>query len=122
MPPDVVTVIGPVVAPLGTVVAIDVDEFTVKLAPVPLKRTAVAPVKVAPVIVTLVPTGPLVGVKLLIVGGLATVTLTGSEFQRIPRISCATAVKLCEALLTVRVSQEIEYGEDVREPMNDPSA
>src|SRR3989442_952849 len=72
VPPDVVTVIGPVVAPLGTVVAIDVDEFTVKLAPVPLKRTAVAPVKVAPVIVTLVPTGPLVGAKLVVVGWGAT--------------------------------------------------
>ena len=34
----------------------------------PLKATAVAPVKLLPLIVTVVPTGPLVGLKLLIVG------------------------------------------------------
>ena len=39
----------------------------------PLNATAVAPVKFVPVIVTLVPTGPLVGAKLVIVGGLTTV-------------------------------------------------
>ena len=42
-----------------------------KLAPTPLNATAVAPAKFIPLIVTLVPTGPLVGVKLVIVGGLA---------------------------------------------------
>ena len=50
-------------------------ELTVKLAltPVPpLKRTVVAPVKFVPLIVTLVPVGPLAGVKLVIVGGLVT--------------------------------------------------
>src|SRR5437667_1370112 len=71
VPPGVVTLSGPLVAPPGTVAAIDVEEFTVKLALVPLKRTAVAPVKVVPLIVTLVPTGPLVGAKLVIVGALA---------------------------------------------------
>ena len=38
------------------------------MAVVPLNRTAVAPVKFVPVIVTLVPVGPLAGVKLVIVG------------------------------------------------------
>ena len=42
-----------------------------KVAAVPLNRTAVAPVKFVPLIVTLVPAGPLVGVKLVIVGALA---------------------------------------------------
>jgi hypothetical protein len=42
---------------------------------VPLNRTAVAPVKFVPLIVTLVPTIPLVGVKLVIVGGCTTVKL-----------------------------------------------
>ena len=42
-----------------------------KLAVTPLNRTAVAPAKFAPLIVTLVPTGPLAGVKLVIVGALA---------------------------------------------------
>ena len=42
-----------------------------KPAAVPLNLTADAPVKFVPLIVTLVPTGPLVGVKLVIVGALA---------------------------------------------------
>ena len=37
--------------------------------------TAVAPVKFVPLIVTLVPTGPLVGAKPVIVGGFTTVKL-----------------------------------------------
>ena len=41
-----------------------------KVAAVPLKATAVAPVKFVPLIVTLVPTGPLAGVKLVIVGAV----------------------------------------------------
>ena len=46
-----------------------------KLALTALKVTAVAPVKFVPLIVTLVPTGPLVGVKLVIVGAGITVKL-----------------------------------------------
>ena len=41
----------------------------------PLNRTAVAPLKFVPLIVTLVPTGPLVGVTLVIVGAGMTVKL-----------------------------------------------
>jgi hypothetical protein len=41
----------------------------VNIAVVPLSRTAVAPVKPVPLIDMLDPTGPLVGVKLAIVGG-----------------------------------------------------
>ena len=48
-----------------------------KLALAPLNVTDVAPVKFVPLIVTLVPTGPLVGVKLVIVGELATVNALG---------------------------------------------
>ena len=70
VPPGVVTLSGPVVAPLGTVAEIEVAELTVKLALVPLNVTAVAPVKFVPLIVTPVPTGPLVGEKLVIVGAL----------------------------------------------------
>jgi len=40
----------------------------VKLAAIPLKVTVVAPVKLVPLIVTLLPTGPLAGVKLAIAG------------------------------------------------------
>ena len=46
-----------------------------KVALAPLKATRVAPVKLVPLIVTLVPTGPLAGVKLVIVGGLISVKL-----------------------------------------------
>ena len=46
-----------------------------KVALVPLNRTAVTPVKFVPVIVTAAPTRPLVGVKLVIVGGTSTVKL-----------------------------------------------
>src|SRR5438093_1494124 len=72
VPPGVVTLIGPVVAPLGTVADIVVAELTEKFALVPLKVTAVAPAKFVPVIVTPLPTEPLVGLKLVIVGALAT--------------------------------------------------
>src|SRR5690242_3868628 len=62
-PPGVVTVIGPVVAPAGTVVVIVPEGLTVKVDATPLNETTVAPVKVVPVIVTAVPTGPKVGVN-----------------------------------------------------------
>jgi hypothetical protein len=75
VPPGVLTLSGPVVAPAGTVAWIAVAELTVKLALSPLKLTAVAPVKFVPLIVTLVPTGPLVGVKPVIVGAGITVKL-----------------------------------------------
>jgi hypothetical protein len=52
-----------------------VADVTVNVALVPLNFTAVAPVKVVPVIVTLAPTSPLVGEKLVIVGGLTIVKL-----------------------------------------------
>jgi hypothetical protein len=71
VPPGVVTLSGPVVAPNGTVARIAVSEVTEKLAAVPLNVTAVAPVKLAPPIVTFVPTGPLTGVKPAMVGGTA---------------------------------------------------
>jgi hypothetical protein len=69
VPPAVTTLILPLVAPVGTVAVIWVDEFTVKLvAFVVLNRTAVAPVKFVPVMTTVVPTGPLVGLKDVTVG------------------------------------------------------
>src|SRR5436309_3466976 len=72
VPADVVTLSGPVVAPAGTVAWITVVDVTVKVvALVPLKLTAVTPVKFVPLMVTFAPTGPLVGVKSVIVGALA---------------------------------------------------
>ena len=60
-PLGVVTVMGPVVAPAGTVVVIVPGGPSVNPAATPLNETAVAPAKVVPVIVTTVPTGPKVG-------------------------------------------------------------
>src|SRR5439155_16121785 len=110
VPPGVVTLSGPLVAPLGTVAAIEVEEFTVKLLLVPLNVTAVAPVKAVPLIVTLLPTGPLAGVKLVIVGAFTTVTLTAVEVAVLPAASRAKAVRVCAPALAVVVSQETEYG------------
>jgi len=73
VPPGVTTLILPVVALFGTVVVIRVSEFTVKVAAVLWILTEVAPVKFVPVTTTTVPTGPLVGLKLEIVGGGMTV-------------------------------------------------
>lgn len=61
-PMGAVTEIGPVVAPIGTTAVIVVSESTVKTeAWVPLKLTAVAPVKLTPEIATADPTGPMLG-------------------------------------------------------------
>ena len=69
-PDGVVTVIGPLVAPAGTIAVICVAELTVNdVAANPLNATAVAPVKPVPVTTTDVPTGPLPGAKPVIVGG-----------------------------------------------------
>jgi hypothetical protein len=69
VPPLVVTAIGPVVAPLGTVALIAVSEATENVGAVtPLKVTLLTPVKSVPTIDTLVPTAPLVGVNDEIVG------------------------------------------------------
>ena len=68
VPEGVVTPINPLIAPAGTVAVIWVSELTVKVAEVPLKVTDVAPVKLEPVIVTLVPVVPFVGMKPVITG------------------------------------------------------
>jgi hypothetical protein len=74
VPPGVVTVILPVVAPVGTFVSIRVPwAFTVNDAETPLNFTAVAPANPLPLIRTEVPTGPLVGENEEIVGAAAVV-------------------------------------------------
>ena len=68
VPPGVVTLTLPV-APAPTTAEILVDEFTVKeVAATPPKLTTVAPVKLVPVIVIVVPVPALVGVKDVMVG------------------------------------------------------
>ena len=68
-PPGCVTPILPVNAPLGTIAVICVDELTVYVpAEAPPKVTPVALLNPLPVMVTTVPTGPLIGLKPLIAG------------------------------------------------------
>ena len=71
LPAGVVTVIGPLVAPAGTVALIWVLPPTVKLALAPLKATVDVFWNHCPLIVTVVPTGPLVGLKPLMTGVFA---------------------------------------------------
>jgi hypothetical protein len=68
LPPFVVTMIFPVLAPVGTVAVTSVSETTVKVADFPLKVTFVVWSSPVPVIVTSAPTAPLVGENVFIVG------------------------------------------------------
>ncbi len=83
-PPGVITEIRPVVAPSGTVVWMLVSEATVNAAGVPLKLTAVVPVKPLPVRVTDLPTTPAEGEKLTING------VPGPMIEMAPLFTSAT--------------------------------
>ncbi len=104
------TAILPVVAPGGAKAVICVSELTVNDAVTPLKVTAVAPLKTAPVMVTEVLTGPLVGVKPLIVGAGMTVKSaalvavpSGVVTAILPVVAPAgTMAVICVAELTVK--------------------
>src|SRR5215831_10428173 len=78
VPPTVTTTL-PVVAPVGTGTTMPVADQLVGVAAVPLNVTVLVPFvdpKFVPVIVTAVPTGPLTGDKLLMIGSaLATVNV-----------------------------------------------
>jgi hypothetical protein len=75
VPPAVVTDTFPD-APASTTAMMLVADTTInEAAAVPPKLTAVVPVKFVPVIVTVVPAEPPVGVKFVIVGGIAIVKL-----------------------------------------------
>jgi hypothetical protein len=74
-PPTVTTTL-PLVAPLGTGTTMLVADHVVGVALVPLNVTVLVPLvapKLVPAIVTTVPTGPLVGERLVNVGGTETV-------------------------------------------------
>ena len=79
-----VTVMVPVVADGGTVAVIWLAEFTTKLALDPLKTTDLVPAKFVPVMVTLVPEGPLVGENDVIVGDPAGVTVKSFALVAVP--------------------------------------
>src|SRR5947207_8982910 len=78
--PATVTTSFPVVAPLGTGTTMLVALQLVGVAAIPLNVTVLVPCdapKFAPVIVTEVPRGPKVGLRLVILGGTITVNATG---------------------------------------------
>jgi hypothetical protein len=111
----VVTPMVPVVALEGTVVVIWVPvEFTVKLVVVPLpNRTEVAPVKFVPLIVTLVPTGPLVGLNDVIVGPAAVTVNEATAVETVfvtwivpaPTVVLGTMTVMVVLLKTLRVTE-----------------
>ena len=68
VPADIVTPMRPVVAPTGTLAVIRTAELTAKVADAPLNVTDDAPVKFAPLMMTLAPTPPFDGVKLVMRG------------------------------------------------------
>ena len=114
VPPGVVTVILPVVAPAGTVVTIWFAVFDVMVAVVPLNFTEVAPVKFVPVMVTWVPTGPELGVNKVIVGTEAVPTVKFVALSAVPLAvvtlmgpvvaPAGTVVTICVALFDVIVA------------------
>jgi len=107
VPPGVVTAIGPVVAPLGTVAWRAVSETTVNDAVVPPKVTLVVPVKLVPPIVTFTPTGPLVGAKDVIVGA-GGVTVNAVALVAVPPGAVTTIVPVDAPAGTVAVSDVSE--------------
>jgi hypothetical protein len=115
VPPGVVTVIFPVVAPDGTVAVTEVAVLVVKVAVMPLNFTAVTPVRFVPVIVTLVPTLPLVGVNDVIVGTPVTVKLAALFAIGCPSVvTCnrplvapvGTVAVICVLELTTKLAEE----------------
>jgi hypothetical protein len=80
-PPTVTTTL-PVVAPTGTSATMIVSDQLVGVTAVPLKVTVLVPCvvpKIVPVIVTNVPIGPIIGERLVIVGGPRSAT-TSAEY------------------------------------------
>ena len=67
-PPSVVTTSEPVTAPVGTVITTEVPDFTLKNALTPPIVAVLTPPRLVPVTVISVPTLPVAGVKLVIVG------------------------------------------------------
>ena len=78
VPPGVVTETFPDVPPATTAVMLVAETTIIEVAAVPPKLTAVAPVKLVPVTVTVVPLPALVGVNEVIVGNGGEVTLKGA--------------------------------------------
>jgi hypothetical protein len=84
VPPPVVTLHLPDVAPAGTVTVIDLLDATENGAARPFSFTDVAAVNRVPVSLTFVPTGPVVGENPVIVGGLLLVVVNEAALDAVP--------------------------------------
>jgi hypothetical protein len=102
VPLGVVTENFPEIAPVGTVAVIWVALFTVNVADVLFSETAVAPVKFVPLMVTIVATCPLEGLKLVIVG-VGTVTVKLPEDVAFPADVVTATLPVVAPLGTVAV-------------------
>jgi hypothetical protein len=92
VPPGVVTVIRPELAPAGTTNDKAVSLATVKSRiDTPFSVSAVAPLKLVPTTVTVIPTAPLAGVKLVIVGAGTVTVRTSSAVVPPPGAGLLTA-------------------------------
>jgi hypothetical protein len=112
LPLGVVTLTLPVMAPFGTVAAICVALFTMKEAAVPLNAIAVAPVRFVPVMLTDVPTCPLVGLKLEMVGADAEITVKVPAEVAVPGTVAVIRVALFtenDAALPLRVTPVVPF-------------
>ena len=106
VPSAFVTSIGPSVAPVGTVAVIVVLFTTLNDAALRLLNStwvAAGLLKFVPVIVTVVPTGPLVGVKDVIVGAAACAAVTPSN----PRNRTLRTATVDSLLVSLRIGPRI---------------
>jgi hypothetical protein len=99
VPTGVVSEIVPASAPFGTVASTCVEECTVKVAFTPSKRTAVAPVKAVPEIVTELPVSPELGVNEVIAGASEITAAVALE---------TTGEPLADPLLAVSCTRIVE--------------
>ena len=93
VPPGVVRETLPVVAPVGTVAVTEVAVLApIVVAAIPLNLTEVTPSRFVPVMATLVPTGPEVGVNDVIVGAAAKVKLVALLAVPLGVVTCKAPV------------------------------
>jgi hypothetical protein len=103
VPPGVVTETGPVVVRFGTVATISVSELTWNDAGLPWNFTTEVPVYPVPVIVTVVPLGPLGGTKSSTVGSGDGVTTKSTALVPVPSPSVTVTGPVAAAAGTVAV-------------------
>jgi len=96
VPVDVLTLIGPVTAPLGTVALTDPPVLTENTAATPPTLTAMAPPRSFPLIVSLVPTGPLPGENPVTLGSTTAVTVNGPPLAVPPAVVTVTTPVIAE--------------------------